>query len=86
MRNRVRSAWRAVRRGATAVGTFIADQIGRDELLLAGGLALVSVGLWETWRPGAYLVPGLVMLWIGLPSRAAFVERPSVAAVRKRKD
>lgn len=50
--------------------------IGVDELLLVVALGLIAAGLWQAWKPGAYLVPGLVLLWIVLPARAAFVVRP----------
>lgn len=80
MRNRLRKAGTAL----AWMGTTIAEQFGRDELLLACGLLLVVSGLWQTWRPGAFLVPGCVLLWIAMPSRAAFLERaPALPAVRK---
>jgi hypothetical protein len=47
-------------------------------LLLA--LGLIAAGLWQVWRPGVYLVPGLVLLWIVLPPRRPFIERPAPPA------
>ena len=51
--------------------------VGRqvDEILVAGGLALVTVGLWPIVGRSALVVPGLVLLWIALPQRVAFVAR-----------
>jgi hypothetical protein len=54
-----------------AIGTWLAGNV--DELLLAFALLLLARGLVDVWRPGAYLVPGAVLLWIVLPTRRAFV-------------
>jgi hypothetical protein len=51
-----------------------------DDVVLGIGLLLVAVGLWQCWRPGAYLVPGAVVVWIALPTRGRFI-----AAVEKSK-
>lgn len=83
MRNRLHSAWRAFADGATKCVRFLSSELGREELAIAVGLGLVAYGLWGAWRPGAFLVPGLVILWIALPSRPAFVERLAVPAARK---
>ena len=65
LRARSRAAWAAVR-GA----------VGRDEVTLLVGLALVALGFGELWRPGSYLFPGGVLIWIALPTRHGFVHRP----------
>ena len=44
------------------IGTVIAGEIGRDEVYLVTALALIAVGFWDFWRPGAYLVPGAILL------------------------
>lgn len=49
--------------------------IGVDELVLALGLVLTSIGCWQAWRPGAFLIPGLVLVWISLPARHGFLLR-----------
>lgn len=55
---------------------FGPNGLEREELLLAVGLALIARGLWMAWQPGAFIVPGIVLVYIALPSRAAFVARP----------
>jgi hypothetical protein len=75
-----------VRQAVTA--TFGPNGIGLTEALIAIGLTLVSGGFW--WLPelgvraGALLAPGVVMLWISVPMRAPFMERPPVGQPRKR--
>jgi hypothetical protein len=56
---------------AAAVGRWLVDNL--HELLLVCALALIARGLLEVWHAGAYLVPGVVLLWIVLPTRHAFV-------------
>lgn len=76
----IRERSRRLRHNAAAIGaraaTAIAGEIGRDEIYLASGLLLVAAGCWDTWRPGAFFVPGLALVWIAMPTRGAFVERP----------
>lgn len=50
-------------------------EVGRDELLLGLGLLLLTGGLWARVGPVALVAPGLVLLWIALPPRWAFVVR-----------
>ena len=69
---RVRAAWRA-----------FAAEWGRDEILLALALVLVSAGFLMLWPPGALLAPGLVLLWIVLPVRRPFIDRPPAAPKTK---
>lgn len=64
-------------------GAAVSAVIGLDELLLVVGLALLAYGFWLTWSPGAFLVPGAVLVWIALPSRRAFIDRPAPPARRK---
>jgi len=55
-----------------------------DELLLALALVLVTSGLWSVLGSAALTVPGGVLLWIVMPSRAAFIARPPESAQRSR--
>lgn len=47
--------------------------IDRADVLVVLGLGLVAVGCWEWFRPGAFLVPGAVIVWYALPSRPPFI-------------
>lgn len=49
--------------------------VGLDELLLAVALALLTGGAWEVVGRLALVIPGMVLLWVALPSRAPFVTR-----------
>lgn len=60
-------------------GAAVASEFGREELYLAAALGLIALGCWDLWRPGSFLVPGAVLLWVGLPTRSGFIERPSNA-------
>lgn len=67
------------RRVGAAIGRVwlaVRGEIGRDELFLSWALLLIAVGFWDLWRPGAFLAPGLVLLYVALPTRAPFVDRP----------
>ena len=50
-----------------------------DDAVLLVALGFVSVGAGLVWLPAAFLAPGLVLLWLVLPSRAAFITRPPSA-------
>lgn len=50
--------------------------IGIDEIAVTLALALIAAGFWSWWRPGAFLVPGVVLLWLCLPARSVFIIRP----------
>lgn len=58
--------------------------VGPDELVLLAGLALVADGLWQVWRPGAFLAPGVVLVWIALPERKPFIERRPQPPAKRR--
>lgn len=68
------------------LATAIASEIGRDELLLVAGLLLVGAGFWDTWRPAAFLVPGVVLIWLALPGRGPLVVWPAESTTDKRTD
>lgn len=65
MRQRSATVWTAVRRA-------LVDQ--RDEMLVLLGVWCVTYGLWPLVGRPALIVPGAVMLWLGLPMRRRFVE------------
>lgn len=83
-RLRLSQARTAFGQRSRAVGAAIAGVIGPDEILLGGALLLIAAGFWMVWRPGAFLVPGFALLWIALPSRAAFIVRPPAEKERRK--
>lgn len=55
--------------------TVVRRVVGPEEVALAMGLALVTVGLWPVAGQVALTVPGLVLIWLALPQRTTFVQR-----------
>jgi hypothetical protein len=49
--------------------------IGLQEALLVVAVSLLTVGLWPVLEWVALVIPGAVLLWVALPSRAPFVTR-----------
>lgn len=70
-----------LRNVCTAVAGAI--ECEKDDVLILVGLALVSVGLWHVWRPLALVVAGAVLLWVFLPPRPPFIDRPTVKRERR---
>jgi hypothetical protein len=63
--------------------------IGPDELAIYVALALIAAGCWvewPLWRRAALLVPGSVMVWMYLPQRTAFLDRPMPKTGKRPKD
>ena len=50
-----------------------------DELVLTAGVVLIAIGCWDLWRPGAFIVPGVILVWISLPARTGFIDRPGAS-------
>lgn len=46
----------------------LTEEFLREICLLAGGGALV-VGIWQIYRPAAWIAAGLMLIWLGLPPR-----------------
>ena len=61
--------------GLRRAWAMVRAAIGLDEVVVLAALVLIAVGFWQAWRPGAFLVPGLVLLWISLPRRLPFIVR-----------
>lgn len=77
----------ALRRFLRSIGVALSAAVGVEEALIYTALGLMACGCWQVWKPGAYLVPGAVMLWMYLPQRKAFVDRePKALVVRRRKE
>lgn len=65
-----------VRSAARQVGTTLAAEVSVDEVMLVVAIGLIVAGFWSWWRPGAYLAPAALILWIYLPTRTGFVVAP----------
>ena len=53
--------------------TALRAAVGLDEIALLLALALVTAGLWMLVDRAAFIVPGLVLLWIALPARVPLI-------------
>lgn len=74
-----------LRNAAAAVASTLVGLL--EELFVTAGLGLLALGFWDWWRPGAYLVPGLVLLWLFVPQRQRFVApRPQIVTKPRRKE
>jgi hypothetical protein len=54
------------------------------EIALLVGVAMVTAALWPTCGRMALIVPGAVLVWLGLPVRQWFIERPTPAAQERK--
>jgi hypothetical protein len=52
---------------------WLAAGLGPDERGIAAGLVLLTAGLWSFLGAGALVAPGVVVLWISVPPRAAWI-------------
>lgn len=58
-----------------------------EELFVALGLLLIAAGFWQFWRPGSFVIPGAMLLWLFVPQRQRFVApRPTMMTKPRRKD
>lgn len=58
--------------------------MGARELALGAGLGLVTVGLWPVLQREALVVPGAVLIWLALPTRARLMDPPAAPPLRAR--
>lgn len=47
--------------------------VGVDEVVLAVGVLLLTVGLWHLVGAAALIAPGLLAVWLALPTRRPFI-------------
>lgn len=47
------------------------DQVDVEDVAILLAIGLLAAGFWEWWRPGAYLAPAAVLLFMYLPPRSA---------------
>lgn len=62
--------WRAT---IAAAGQWLWTQVDLQDVAIAAAIGLLAYGFSLWWRPGAYLAPAVILLWIYLPSRYEFV-------------
>jgi hypothetical protein len=62
---------RSSARAAAAVTAFV----DLDDVFVFGGCVLLYYGMAEAWRPGRFLAPALVLLWVYVPQRVPFIAR-----------
>lgn len=49
---------------------------GKDEAVLLTGVGCLTAGAWSVFGPPALIVPGAILVWLGLPARLPLVLRP----------
>ena len=54
-----------------------------DECLTLSGVVMITIGLWPLVGQVALIVPGIVALWLGLPSRTRFVARQEIPPTKR---
>lgn len=84
MISRLRKAWTQSVRAVSGALTIVATAIDKEDLLTLVGLVLVASGLWYVSRAAALILPGLILLWMFIPTRPPWIERPP-ASVRRPK-
>lgn len=62
--------WRAI--------VAIVQSVGREELTVGAGVGMVTMALWPVLGQLALLPAGLVLIWLGLPTRTGFIAPPDV--------
>lgn len=61
-----------------------AKEIGADGALLSTGLSLLGYGAYLIYPPAGFIVPGLVLVWIAVPTRPGLIERlPALPAMKR---
>lgn len=84
MKIRMRNALRNVSAIVASIGRMLASLT--EELAILTGLILIGIGFWDCWRPGSFLAPGIVLLWLFVPQREKFVRPTTVIQPRRRKE
>lgn len=70
-----------------AVARWSWAQVDLQDVAIAVAIGLLAYGFSLWWRPGAYVAPAVVLLWIYLPSRYVFiVSPPNVPEKRKTRE
>lgn len=84
MISRLRRAWWVITFVSGRAAAWAADAIDKEDLLTLVGLLLVASGLWSVSRAAALILPGLILLWMFIPTRPPWIERPPASVRRPR--
>ena len=76
MRTRLRKAGRVGARLCGAIAEWVTTSFDKEDVLTLVGLGLVATGLWWLSHAAALIVPGVILLWMFVPSRPPLIERP----------
>lgn len=61
----------------------VVRSIGREEVTVATGVVMITVALWPAIGQLALLPAGMILVWVGLPSRARFIVPPEARRDRR---
>jgi len=70
-----KAAWR-VMAAPWRMLVAVARGIGREDLTVGAGVTLITMALWPAIGQLALLPAGLILIWLGLPSRTRFIAPP----------
>jgi hypothetical protein len=65
--------------GVAAALRWVWAQVDLEDVAILLAIWLLAYGFSLCWRPGTYLAPAAVLLWMYLPSRYRFVVPPPAA-------
>lgn len=71
-----KAAWRVVL-ALWRLVVAIVSGIGREELTVGAGVALIALALWPAIGQLALLPAGVILIWLGLPARTRFIAPPN---------
>jgi len=61
----------------------IVQSVGREEVTVGAGVGMITVALWPAIGQLALLPAGLILIWLGLPSRTRFIAPPDARRERR---
>lgn len=64
----------------------VVGSIGREEVTVATGVTMITVALWPAIGQLALLPAGVILVWVGLPSRVRFIVPGRDDRVRRREE
>jgi hypothetical protein len=50
-----------MRQHLVRAASFLANEVGVQEVLFVGGVALLAYGMSLIWLPGAFIIPGSIL-------------------------